>query len=104
MITLTTENFDEQVLRGDKPVLVDFWAEWCPPCKMIAPVLEQIEQEYGDRLTIATINGDEHPEIVRRYGVMGFPTLNLFRNGEVVQQIRGAKPKRLLLADLDGHF
>jgi thioredoxin len=71
---------------------------------MIAPVLEQIEKEYGDRLTIATINGDEHPEIVRRYGVMGFPTLNLFRNGEVVQQIRGAKPKRLLLADLDGHI
>jgi thioredoxin 1 len=104
MITLTTENFDEQVLHGDKPVLVDFWAEWCPPCKMIAPILEQIEAEYGDRLTVAKINGDEHPEIVSRYGVMGFPTLNLFRDGEVVQQIRGAKPKRLLLADLDGHI
>jgi thioredoxin 1 len=104
MITLTTENFDEQVLRGDKPVLVDFWAEWCPPCKMIAPILEQIEEEYGDRLTIAQINGDEHPEIVGRYGVMGFPTLNLFRDGQVVQQIVGAKSKRLLLADLDGHI
>ncbi|MBC6462494.1 thioredoxin [Actinomadura sp. HBU206391] len=104
MLTLTTENFDEQVLRGDKPVLVDFWAEWCPPCKMIVPILEQIEAEYGDRLTVAKINGDEHPEIVMRYGVMGFPTLNLFRNGEVVQQIRGAKPKRLLLADLEGHI
>jgi thioredoxin len=104
MITLTTENFDEQVLRGDKPVLVDFWAEWCPPCKMIAPILEQIEAEYGDRLTIGQINGDEHPEIVARYGVMGFPTLNLFRDGQVVQQIVGAKSKRLLLADLDGHI
>jgi thioredoxin 1 len=71
---------------------------------MIAPILEQIEAEYGDRLTIATINGDEHPQIVQRYGVMGYPTLNLFRGGEVVQQIRGAKPKRLLLADLDGHI
>ena len=104
MITLTSENFDEQVLRGDKPVLVDFWAEWCPPCKMIAPILEQIEQEYGDRLTIAKLNGDDHPEIVGRYGVLGFPTLNLFRDGQVVQQIVGAKSKRLLLADLDGHF
>jgi thioredoxin 1 len=104
MITLTTENFDEQVLRGDKPVLVDFWAEWCPPCRMIAPILEQIEAELGDRLTVAKINGDEHPEIVRRYGVLGFPTLNLFRNGEVVQQIVGAKPKRVLLARLDGHL
>jgi thioredoxin 1 len=104
MITLTTENFDEQVLRGDKPVLVDFWAEWCPPCKMIAPILEQIEQEYGDRLTIAKLNGDEHPEIVGRYGVLGFTTLNLFRDGQVVQQIVGAKSKRLLLADLDGHI
>jgi thioredoxin 1 len=104
MITLTSENFDEQVLRGDKPVLVDFWAEWCPPCRMIRPVLERIEAEYGDRLTIGTLNGDEHPLIVSRYGVMGFPTLNLFRGGEVVQQIRGAKPKRLLLADLDGHI
>jgi thioredoxin 1 len=104
MITLTSENFDEQVLRGDKPVLVDFWAEWCPPCKMIVPILEQIEAEYGDRLTIAKLNGDEHPEIASRYGVMGFPTLNLFRGGEVVQQIRGAKPKRLLLADLERHI
>jgi thioredoxin 1 len=71
---------------------------------MIAPILEQIEEEYGDRLTIAQINGDEHPEIVGRYGVMGFPTLNLFRDGQVVQQIVGAKSKRLLLADLDGHI
>jgi thioredoxin 1 len=71
---------------------------------MIAPILEEIEAEYGDRLTIAKINGDEHPEIVARYGVMGFPTLNLYRDGEVVQQIIGAKPKRLLLADLNGHI
>jgi thioredoxin 1 len=104
MITVTTENFDEQVLHGDKPVLVDFWAEWCPPCKMIAPILEEIGAEYGDRLTVAKINGDENPEIVRRYGIMGFPTLNLFRGGEVVRQIVGARPKRRLLADLDGLF
>ncbi|WP_433465110.1 thioredoxin [Spirillospora sp. CA-128828] len=104
MITLTAENFDEQVLRAGKPVLVEFWADWCPPCKMIAPILEQIEAEHGDRLTVAKINGDDHPEIVARYGVMGFPTMNLYRDGEVVRQIVGAKPKRALLADLDGHI
>jgi thioredoxin 1 len=104
MLTLTTANFDDRVLRADKPVLVEFWADWCPPCKMIAPILEQIEAEHGDRLTVAKLNGDEHPEIVSRYGVLGFPTLNLFQDGKVVQQIVGAKPKRRLLADLDGLF
>ncbi|MFI0351041.1 thioredoxin [Actinomadura sp. 9N407] len=104
MITLTTENFDEQVLRGDRPVLVDFWAEWCPPCKMIAPILDQLQAELGDRITIAKLNGDDHPEIVARYGVMGFPTLNLYKDGEVVRQIVGAKPKRQLLAALEDHI
>lgn len=104
MITLTAENFDEQVLHSDRPVLVDFWTDWCPPCKMIAPILEEIAAEYGDRLTVAKINADDHPEIAQRYNVLGFPTLNLYRDGEIVQQIRGAKPKRLLLADLAGHF
>ena len=104
MLTLTSENFDEQVLGGGKPVLVEFWADWCPPCKMIAPILEQIEAEHGDRLTVAKINGDDHPDIVARYGVMGFPTLNLYRDGEVVQQIICAKPKRALLAALNGHL
>ncbi|GAB3990444.1 hypothetical protein GCM10029978_118340 [Actinoallomurus acanthiterrae] len=71
---------------------------------MIAPILEQIETEYGDRLRIAKINGDENPEIVERYGVMGFPTLNLYRDGQVVQQIMGARSKRRLIADLAGHI
>ncbi|MFI0406295.1 thioredoxin [Actinomadura sp. 3N508] len=104
MINLTAEDFDARVLHAEKPVLVEFWADWCPPCRMIAPILEQIEAEHGDRLTVAKLNGDDHPEIVARYGVMGFPTLNLYRDGEVVRQIVGAKPKRLLLADLEGHF
>ncbi|MCC5578538.1 MULTISPECIES: thioredoxin [Microtetraspora] len=104
MITLTAETFDEQVLRSDKPVLVDFWAEWCPPCRMLAPILEEIASEYGDRLTVAKLNADDHPEIAQRYGILGFPTLNLYRDGEIVRQIRGAKPKRMLLADLAGHI
>ncbi len=104
MITVTTEDFDEKVLHGDTPVLVDFWAEWCPPCKMIAPVLEELESELAGRLTVAKLNGDDHPEIVSRYGVMGFPTLNLYKNGEVVRQIVGARPKRLLMADLAPHI
>ncbi|GAA3253709.1 thioredoxin [Nonomuraea helvata] len=98
MITLTTENFEEQVLKSDKPVLVDFWAEWCGPCRMVAPVLDQIETEHG--LTIGKLNTDENPEIMARYGVMGIPTLLLFENGEPVKQVVGAKPKRMLVAEL----
>ncbi|GAA3147855.1 thioredoxin [Nonomuraea roseoviolacea] len=98
MITLTTVNFDEQVLRADKPVLVDFWAEWCGPCRMVAPVLQQIESEYG--LTIGKLNTDENPEIMSRYGVLSLPTLLLFENGEPVRQVVGAKPKRMLVSDL----
>ncbi|QVQ50856.1 thioredoxin [Spiractinospora alimapuensis] len=102
MITLTSETFDDQVVNSTKPVLVDFWADWCPPCAMLPPILEQIERERGDRLAVATINGDDHPDIVARYGVMAFPTLLLFRDGELSHRLVGARPKRKLLAELDG--
>ncbi|NRQ35737.1 thioredoxin [Nonomuraea sp. NN258] len=98
MITLTTENFDEQVLRSDKPQLVYFWAEWCPSCRMISPVLDEIGVEQP--LSIGKLNSDEHPEIAARYGVMGLPTLLLFENGEPVRKIVGAKPKRMLVREL----
>ncbi|KAB2377450.1 thioredoxin [Actinomadura montaniterrae] len=104
MITVTSATFDEQVLNAPGPVLVDFWADWCPPCKMIAPILEQLDAELGDRLTIASLNGDENPDIASRYGVLGFPTLTLYKGGEVVHQMVGAKPKRHLLAALTPHL
>lgn len=103
-IEVTDATFAEAVLGSDKPVLVDFWADWCPPCRMIAPVLTEIAAEYADRLTIAKLNYDENPIIPARYGVLGLPTLLLFKNGEVVQQLVGAKPKRALLKDLTDHI
>ena len=100
--TVTDSTFDSDVLASDKPVLVDFWAEWCGPCKMVAPVLEEIASEHGDKITVAKVNIDENPEIARRYQIMSIPTMSVFSGGEVVRSIVGAKPKAALLRDLEG--
>ena len=97
---VTDQSFDTDVLKNDKPVLVDYWAEWCGPCKMIAPVLEAIAAEHGDKLDIVKLNVDENPEVTRKYGILNIPTLGVFHNGEVVKELVGARSKSALLREL----
>ena len=100
IVTLTDATFDEVVGGADAPVLVDFWAEWCGPCKMIAPVLEDIAKEHAGKLQIAKLNVDDNPNIARRYDVMSIPTLLVFADGEVKKRLVGAKGKAQLLEEL----
>ena len=92
--------FQQHVERNDIPVLVDFWAEWCGPCKMIAPILDELAGEHGESITFAKLNVDEAPDVARRHGVMSIPTLIVFNDGEAAKRIVGAKSKAALLEDL----
>ena len=98
--SVTTASFQADVLSSDKPVLVDFWAEWCGPCRMVSPILDEISAEHGEKLTIVKVNVDEEPALAQQYGITSIPALQVFQNGEVVKSIVGAKPKPQLLADL----
>lgn len=103
-IDVTTNSFSDDVLNSDKAVLVDFWATWCGPCKMVAPVLDEIAGENSEKLTVAKLDIDANPEVARDYQVMSVPTMILFSGGKPVKQIVGAKPKAALLADLADHL
>ena len=102
--TTTDATFASDVLQSDKPVLVDFWAEWCGPCKMVAPVLEEIASEHGDKIEVVKLNIDENPGVARDYSIMSIPTMSVFKGGKVVKQIVGAKPKAALLRDLESYL
>lgn len=101
---ITDESFAKDVLNADVPVLVDYWAEWCGPCKMIAPVLDELSKTYEGRLQIAKLNVDENRSVPAQHGIRGIPTLQLWKNGELVHSLVGAKPKAELTAFLDAHL
>lgn len=101
IVTLTQENFEAEVLKSAKPVLVDFWAEWCGPCKMIAPLLDELASEYDGKVKFGKINTDDQQQLASKYGVSSIPTLLFFKNGQVVNQMVGARGKRDFKAALD---
>jgi thioredoxin 1 len=97
---VTDATVEAEVLKSSKPVIVDYWAEWCGPCRQVAPVLEEIANEHGDKIDVVKLNIDENPAISQRYKIMAIPTMSVFKDGEVVKQIVGAKPKAALLREL----
>ena len=99
-ITITSENFEQEVLNSSIPVLVDFWATWCGPCRMIAPIIEEIAKEYDGKIKVGKVNVDEQPELASQFNVMSIPTLVVMKEGKIVNQSLGAKPKNQILAML----
>lgn len=104
IISVTEANFEKTITEANKPVLVDFWADWCGPCKMIAPILEEVAQEYADKVIIAKLNIDQNPSISPKFGIRGIPTLLLFKEGQVIATQVGALSKLQLKTFLDNHL
>jgi len=103
-VTLTDGNFDQEVIKSDKPVLVDFWATWCGPCRAIAPVIEELGNEFEGKAVIGKLDVDQNPDTAAQFGIRSIPTLYIFKNGEVVDQIVGAVPKASLEEKLNAHL
>lgn len=103
-IELTDANFDELVLKSDKPVLVDFWAEWCGPCRMVGPVVEELSKDYDGRAVVGKVDVDSNPGISTKYGIRNIPTLLIFKGGEIVDKQVGAVPKSVLAGKLEGQL
>lgn len=103
-INVNDSDFENEILKSDKPALVDFWADWCGPCRMIAPSVKAIAEEYGDKLKVAKMDVDDNPAVPGRYGIVGIPTLMLFKDGQVVERITGALPKERLVAQILPHI
>ncbi len=99
--TITEANFEQEVLKSDKPVLIDLWAVWCGPCKILSPIVEQIANEYEGKIKVGKINVDENPDITRRYDVVSIPTLIMFKNGQMVSHMVGVQPKSFIESEIN---
>jgi thioredoxin 1 len=101
---VTDQDFDQKVIQSDKPVLIDFWAEWCVPCHMVSPVVEEIARDHAGALSVGKLNVDDNPETARRYGVMSIPTLIVFKDGQEKARVVGARGKDAILREIEPHF
>lgn len=103
-VTITEQNFQQEVLKSDVPVLVDFWAVWCGPCKAVAPIIEELSHDYSGKLKVGKVNVDENNQLAFQFGIMSIPTMKFFKNGQVVGEIIGAAPKATIEAEIKKHM